>query len=293
MTAGIREMLACRFGKESVVDVLEGTKLEQYSQKLGFGLYVVKGAVETSLQEVWANGCDRMFQAMAEQPGAKKKYSYYRTVQGVVGECNCIYMYPGTQKHRPVHLDDGTDNGSCGVLLDSIGWLHDKLGIATQQGGFRSCQFNNVVATQYDYALGQYIPWHTDANELIGHNALIASVSLDSPGAFVFAPRMGTDFAHRWYHKQLAIRKEKQKQGGVRGVLPLFPGDVMIMCGTFQENMMHKTLPVSRITPSIFGDFPAVNPRLKDSLEQILAVMPSIRKRKRSVITFRRIVRRT
>ena len=103
MTAGIREMLACRFGKESVVDVLEGTKLEQYSQKLGFGLYVVKGAVETSLQEVWANGCDRMFQAMAEQPGAKKKYSYYRTVQGVVGECNCIYMSPGTQKHRPVH----------------------------------------------------------------------------------------------------------------------------------------------------------------------------------------------
>ena len=39
-------MLACRFGKESVVDVLEGTKLEQYSKKLGFGLYVksfVKG----------------------------------------------------------------------------------------------------------------------------------------------------------------------------------------------------------------------------------------------------------
>ena len=40
------------------------------------------------------------------------------------------------------------------------------------------------------------------------------SVSLDSPGAFVFAPRMGTDFANRWYHKNLAIRKEKQKQGG-------------------------------------------------------------------------------
>ena len=227
-----------------------------------------------------------------EGESVKNKYGYYRTVQGVVGECNCIYMYPGTQKHRPVHLDDGTDNGSCGVLLDSISWLHDKLGIATQQGGFRSCQFNNVVASQYDYALGEYIPWHTDANELFGHNALIASVSLDSPGAFVFAPRMGTDFANRWYHKNLAIRKEKQKQGGVRGVLPLFPGDVMIMCGTFQENMMHKTLPVSRITPSIFGDFPAVNPRLKDSLEELLAVMPSIRKRKRSVITFRRIARR-
>ena len=190
MTAGIREMLACRFGKESVVDVLEGTKLEQYSQKLGFGLYVIKGAVETSLQEVWANGCDRMFQAMAEQLGAKKKYSYYRTVQGVVGECKCSYMYPGTQKHRPVQLDDDTDNGSCGVLLDSSGWLHDKLGIATQHGGFRSCQFNNVVANQYKNGLDQYIPWHTDASEIIGPNPLIVSITLNSPGVFCFAPSL-------------------------------------------------------------------------------------------------------
>ena len=95
MTAGITEMLACRFGKESVVDVLEGTKLEQYSQKLGFGLYVVKGAVETSLQEVWANGCDHMFHAMAEHQGAnsveltqrvplcyKYKYAYFRMMEG-------------------------------------------------------------------------------------------------------------------------------------------------------------------------------------------------------------------
>ena len=32
MTAGIGEMFASRFGKESVVDVLEGTRLEQYSK---------------------------------------------------------------------------------------------------------------------------------------------------------------------------------------------------------------------------------------------------------------------
>ena len=166
MTAGIGEMLASRFGKECVVDVLEGTGLEEYSKDLGFGLYVVKGAVETSLQEVWANGCDRMIGAMAEQHGpssvrvrgAKNKY-YYKLVQGVIGECSWNYKYPGTQRHPLVHLDEGNDNGSCGVLVDSLGWLHDKLGIATQQGGFRSCQFNNVVASQYDYVLGEYIPY--------------------------------------------------------------------------------------------------------------------------------------
>ena len=120
-----------------------------------------------------------------------------------------------------------------------------------------------------------------------------ASICLESPGAVAFAPKKSMDFGRLWYHKRAHSAKEKQRVAGVRGVLALFPGDLMITRGTFQENMVQKTLPFSRITPSIIGDFPAVNPRLKDSLEQLLAVMPSIRKRKRSVITFRRIVRRT
>ena len=44
------EYLASRFGKDSVVDVLAGTGLEQYSKDSGLGLYVVKAAVESSLQ---------------------------------------------------------------------------------------------------------------------------------------------------------------------------------------------------------------------------------------------------
>ena len=57
-------MRACRFGKESGVDVLEGTKLEQYSKKLGFGLYVkscVKGINahgEGGEEERWREGIE-------------------------------------------------------------------------------------------------------------------------------------------------------------------------------------------------------------------------------------------
>ena len=54
MIAGIEEMLASRFGKDSVVDVLGGTNLEQYSRDCGLGLYVVKAAVEPLLQGGWA-----------------------------------------------------------------------------------------------------------------------------------------------------------------------------------------------------------------------------------------------
>ena len=48
------QYLASRFGKDSVVDVLAGTGLEQYSKDSGFGPYVVKAAVESSLQRDWA-----------------------------------------------------------------------------------------------------------------------------------------------------------------------------------------------------------------------------------------------
>ena len=137
MTAGIREMLACRFGKESVVDVLEGTKLEQYSQKLGFGLYVVKGAVETSLQEVWANGCDRMFQAMAEQLGAnsvkvksaKNKYGYYRTVERGWWESAAASI--STRVHRSILLFTQTRVATTG--LAECWWTHSD-GFMTSLG---------------------------------------------------------------------------------------------------------------------------------------------------------------
>ena len=300
MTDSIREMFTSKFGKERVVDVLQGTRLEQYSKKLGFGLYVVKGAVEPSLQEVWATGCDHMFHAMAEHQGAnsveltqrvplyyKYKYAYFRMMEGVVGEWNCKDKYPGTQKHPLVHLDEGSDNGSCEVLVDSLKWLHNKLGIATDQGGFRSCQFNNAVAHQYKHGLDQYLPWNTDASEIFGPNPLIVSITLNSPGVFCFAPNIDMllqEFS-RPPNEFVAF------SSSLRGCVALLSGDLMIMCGSFQENMKHKTLQFSHIKPSILEAFPAINPNLKKRLEQLVAEMPSLRKRKRTVCTFKRTVR--
>ena len=120
-----------------------------------------------------------------------------------------------------------------------------------------------------------------------------ASISLESPGVVAFAPRIGTIFARSWYHKKHQGKKENQKVAGVRGVLPLFPGDLMIMCGTFQEYMVQKTLPLSHVTLSTIVDYPAVNRRLKKSLEDLIAVKPDLCKRKRFEITFQRnVIRR-
>ena len=172
--------------------------------------------------------------------------------------------------------------------MDSPGWLRNKLGIATDQGGFRSCQFNNVVATQYKNGLDQYIPWHTHASEITDPNPLIVSITLNSPGVFCFAPSLDLLYSREFSRDMNYYEYSRD----VRGCVALFPGDLMIMCGSFQEHMLQRTLPFSHIKPYILEAFPAVNPDLKKRLEELVAEMPSLRKRKRSVFTFKRTVRR-
>ena len=150
MTAGIEEMLASRFGKDSVVDVLGGTNIEQYSKQCGFGLYVVKAAVEPLVQGNWAAGTMKAI-TMAEQKrtenkqkGARKeqrepkKKDEYAWVHGVVGDTvpPCRFGYPGGDHDCVVQLDESDDNEPFKVLVDAVNWLHEKFGIATHQGGF-------------------------------------------------------------------------------------------------------------------------------------------------------------
>ena len=91
MTAGIEEFLASRFGKDSVVGVLAGTELEQYSKDWGFGLCIVKAAVESPMQRDWAIGT-RLAIEMAQQKRAanRQKKSHNGTKR--------------TQEERPVRV---------------------------------------------------------------------------------------------------------------------------------------------------------------------------------------------
>ena len=55
------------------------------------------------------------------------------------------------------------------------------------------------------------------------------------------------------FHRSLKLGRKWQKRrqaaidGGLRGCVPLFAGDVLLMCGSFQECMLHRTL---RFRPS-------------------------------------------
>ena len=127
------------------------------------------------------------------------------------------------------------------MLLKSVEWVNDKLGLE------RSLQFNELVTNQYETANQEYTPWHSDKNPLLGDEGLIVSLTLGAPGVFCFAPFYGVDSARKWFYKTEEHRKECYVDERVRGCVDLWPGDLMLMGGTFQKHMAHKTLNISRI----------------------------------------------
>ena len=127
-------------------------------------------------------------------------------------------------------------------------------------------------------------PWHTDSNPLIDPYPTIVSVRLHSGGAFCFAPNYHGSFAgDRWHAKKNAKKKEKQCNAGVRGILPLFPGDLMVMVGSFHKHMVHKTLPCNKITREVIDGYPTVNQLIRASVGRLLEEMENDPQR-RSVI---------
>ena len=204
-----------------------------------------------------------MFAQKSSEPGGTKLGSnkrHYSTIQAILNECTCKYNYAGAAKHIVTQLYEGGDNGVCEVLLKSVEWVNDKLGLE------RSLQFNELVTNEYEHAKEEYTPWHSDTSPLLGDESLIVSLTLGHPGVFCFAPFYGVESASKWNNKSEALRKQCYRDGKVRGCVDLWPGDLLLMGGTFQKHMAHKTLKISRINIRMFKDFPAKNPEVSASL---------------------------
>ena len=193
--ARVREELEWAFGRGSVVDVCSGTALEELDEEFGFGLYIVPGAVPEESVGRWEQDVDRMFSRLGRSSRVRVSGGPYRTAQAVVGACVCKYNYAGTRKHPVEQLRDllsgcaGRTKGSagvpirddvdCEVLSEALDWVDKSCG---------DHQFNELVANQYLASDNEKTPWHSDSDALILPHPTIMSVSLQSPGAFCFAP---------------------------------------------------------------------------------------------------------
>ena len=120
---------------------------------------------------------------------------------------------------------EGEDNGVCEVLLTSLSWVHEKLQLE------RSLHFNELVANEYDHRKDEYTPWHSDTSHLLADEALIVSITLDSPGVFCFSPNIDM-----LLHEFSGPSNEFVAfSTAVRGCVALLSRDVMVMCGSFEE----------------------------------------------------------
>ena len=142
--------------------------------------------------------------------------------------------------------------------------VNDKLALE------RNLQFNKVVRNQYDIGKQEYVPWHTYKNRLLGRASLIVGLTLGAPGVFCFAPFYGVESASKWNHKCEETKKQRCKEGEVRESVDLWPGDLLLMYGTFQEHMAQKTLKIFRFNQSMFTDFPAANPKVSASWRRLI-----------------------
>ena len=106
---------------------------------------------------------------------------------------------------------------------------------------------HQIVGNRYDKTTNQAIPWHSDKSALLSSNTDIVSVSLGCGGVFCYMPNEKAQLSD--VHRSLKLGRKWQKRrqaatdGCLRGCVPLFAGDVLLMCGSFQECMQHKTLP--------------------------------------------------
>ena len=276
------EALQNKVAPARVVDVLSGTDLEELGRRYEFGLYVIHNLVDPELLGKWQWDSHEMFRLMEDAYGgnAVKVRRFYSTVRAVTGKCTCNLGYYATASRPVVNLPDV----KCGVLWDAFHWIHDKLGNLVQP---EKLWFNEVVANRY-VAETEHIPWNWGASALFGPSPMMLSVTLGpAPVAFCFAPRLKTELGRHWADKAALIA------AGVRGMLPLYPGDVMIACGSFHDNFVQKTLPTAAITPRKIESFPAVNTSIAPLVESLQRDVHGAGEKTRVVMDFRRIVEHT
>ena len=80
------------FGKDRVIDVLDGTNLAAAAAENNYGIILIRGAVSDHVK--WAPGIDNMFEKIKQKgvrktqvKGNRTRISQYSTIQAVSSPC--------------------------------------------------------------------------------------------------------------------------------------------------------------------------------------------------------------
>jgi alkylated DNA repair dioxygenase AlkB len=279
-------LLASAFGPDSMENCFAQTPFEPFAKNLGFGLFVIRAAmVPDKAQRIQENlhihmekiGLETGVRAI--QAKANRGIHYYNTMQVVTGHCTCKYEYETTAKHPLFHLKDVPP------LETATSWLKDKCKAPPEQ------MFNEIVANDYSRNRNDAISWHTDKNCLLRKATDIVSLSMGAPGIFCYQPDTRSVDQFREFNISRggeAQRRDAMINKGLRGFVPVFSGDILLMSGTFQEYLCHKTLRFTEVAApeDLLLKYPGSNANSKRLLPDALSRNP---KCDRACITWRLI----
>ena len=225
-----------------VEDLLQGTALQHWGDTLGFGIHVVHRAISLSqaaefMGDLERNVAHKDRAVLLKGVGTKR---LYQTIQGTTGHCTCKCAFAGNARHEVYRVDEVP------ALKSFEEWVNGHNVSPVYH-------INEVLGNMYSREEDENMDWHDDTDMLYQTSTDVLSLSVGSPGVLCFQPRRN-DSDDSLYQVTGAKRykKEARRQQtidkGLRGLVPLLPGDLLVMSGTFQDYMQHKTLKFSRLT---------------------------------------------
>ena len=268
-------MLQQKFGSR-VEDLLQNTALEQYARQLSFGMHIVRGAMdETQCTQHMvelskaiakiASTADRLHRAVNVQ-GENRKTRWYTSVQACSKLCICKYEFEGVGRHVSYKLHEVP------ILQTFFDWIH---GLGDLE---EALHMNEVLGNVYDRADDEYIPWHSDLDSLYENSTDVLSWSVGSPGIFCFRPRDNEvdDTLYRMEGSKGSSAKDKRERAiaaGLRGLVPVFAGDIILMSGRCQVFLKHKTQQFSDLSDimRLLKAYPATLQSSKDLMHLVCA----------------------
>ena len=272
------------FGDSRVENALEGTNLVDLGRDLNFGCYVVRNAIDFGTAEAMMVQSKKDMQRIMESDVRQHRAvtTFYNSVQACHGYCRCKCLYEGTTRHQVYGLEQVPS------LNQFHQWLHTRVAVPSAH------MFNEAILNVYSHELDEHIPWHTDQNALYSDEMDVVAMNLGAPGIYCYGPwREGSTIWQELSGKGKTWRKQAI-DFGVRGMLPVLPGDLTLTTGTWHCYFLHKTLQPSRIWSDQRADllayYPATSAASVSLLDRFeLPRDPKVFGRDRACMTFRRI----
>jgi hypothetical protein len=221
--------------------------MEPYAKRMGFGLWLVPCAYE---HYAALNALERFlhyFDVMAGEYGTRATAVHgikrrYRILHATAGGCKCKPLREGFGKLKAFEVEE------IPPLQDVDDGLRREAALAQHE------RPNQTGTNLYAFKQEEGIPWHSDEDCLVAAHCDVVSLSLGGVVGFCVAPSWSTQtewnkVGPTYWRRKYTQFKEDLNAEGLRFCIPLHHGDVLVMSGSFQRFLQHKTVPIVK------GDF--------------------------------------